>query len=119
MTRSDPREEQIVAESLRLKEAAERLLAGNPQRSDGKLTVSALAVEAGIPRHRLYEHHAHAVSQFKTDAGGGPLTPNQHAWKQRLEEAEARADRLEDDIRQLQQRIVTLSAVIVELVSWS
>ncbi|MFE0276686.1 hypothetical protein ACFWZY_32115 [Streptomyces sp. NPDC058992] len=115
MTRPDPREEQIAAEAQRLREASERLLAGNPQRSDGKLTVSTLATEAGIPRHRLYEHHAQAVSQFKVSAGGGPLTPNQQALTQRLADAAARAARLESDNRLLQQRITTLSAVIAEL----
>jgi hypothetical protein len=50
-------------------------LAGVPTRTNGTLTVSGPAVDAGLSRHRLYEHHADLVSEFKTAAGGGPLTP--------------------------------------------
>lgn len=36
-----------------LRQAIERLLAGTPYRSTGALTVTTLAIEAGLPRHRL------------------------------------------------------------------
>ncbi|WP_329314413.1 hypothetical protein [Streptomyces sp. NBC_01262] len=115
MIHPDPRLEQVARERRLIGEAAARLLAGTPQRSEGKLTVASLAIESGVPRHRLYEHHAESLSQFKASAGGGPLTPNQQALQQRLEDAQARVASLEADNKLLQRRISSLSAIIAEL----
>jgi hypothetical protein len=75
VTAYDLRQAHLDAERCQLREASQRLLAGVPTRTNGTLTVSGPAVDAGLSRHRLYEHHADLVSEFKTAAGGGPLTP--------------------------------------------
>lgn len=44
--------------------ASERLLRGEPTRSDGSLTVAALAVEAGISRASAYRY-PHVLAEFR------------------------------------------------------
>jgi len=93
-----------------------RLLAGAPQRSNGKLTVATLAAEAGLPRHRLYEHHADLAAEFKAAAGGGPPSPSIQALQQQLVGAQGdRIQTLEASNKLLTERIMTLCAVITEL----
>lgn len=46
----------------RLREAAERLLAGRARTSDGKLTLKSLAAEAGLPRQYLYRDAYKAIA---------------------------------------------------------
>jgi len=41
-----------------------RLLEGNPLRSDGKLTIKSLAVEADVPRYLLTEVHTDLKDAF-------------------------------------------------------
>jgi hypothetical protein len=98
-----------------LRQAIARLLAGTPHRSNGTLTVTTLAVEAGLPRHRLYEHHAELVAEFKTNSGGGPISPTIAALRRQLADAHDRIQYLEAAKTELQDRIIMLSAVITEL----
>jgi len=98
-----------------LHEAMQRLLAGAPQRSNGKLTVATLATEAGLPRHRLYEHHADLAAEFKAAAGGGPPSPRIQALQQQLVVAHDRIQTLEASNKLLRDRITTLCAAITEL----
>lgn len=114
MTRDD-RQARHGAERELLREAMARLLERTPRRSGGKLTAVALAIEAGVPRHRLYEHHADLVTEFKTAAGGGPTPPNVQALQQQLADADDRIRTLEADNTRLARRITTLCAVITEL----
>jgi hypothetical protein len=46
------------AEQTAISAAADRLLAGTPLRSPGKLSVSGLITESGLRRDVLYEHAA-------------------------------------------------------------
>ncbi|MET8326552.1 hypothetical protein [Streptomyces sp. NPDC005181] len=47
-----------------LRAACERLLLGEPTRSDGSLTVASLAVEAGVSRASAYRH-PHVLAEFR------------------------------------------------------
>lgn len=105
----------LEAERERLRQAIARLLAGTPHRSNGALTVTTLAIEAGLPRHRLYEHHAELVSKFKTNTGCGPVSPTIVGLRQQLADAHDHVQRLEAANTQLQDRITMLSGVITEL----
>lgn len=96
-------------------EAAQRLLAGSPQRSNGKLTVATLAVEAGVPRHRLYAHHTTLIAEFQTAAGSAPVSPTVQALQQQLADAHEHTALLQADNTRLQARIRTLCAVVAEL----
>jgi AcrR family transcriptional regulator len=114
MTLAD-RQAQRDNERRLIREATQRLLAGTPQRSKGKLTIATLAIEAGLSRQRLYEHHPDLVAEFKTASGSGPLPPNAEALRQQLANAGSRIRNLEADNSQLRAQITTLCAVITEL----
>lgn len=51
-------------ERIRIREAMDRLLAGEPTVSNGSLTVTALAVEAGVHRMALMKRHADLKNEF-------------------------------------------------------
>ncbi|KOV62930.1 hypothetical protein ADL00_23505 [Streptomyces sp. AS58] len=51
-------------ERTRIREAMDRLLAGQPTVSDGSLTVVALAVEADVHRMALFKRHADLKNEF-------------------------------------------------------
>lgn len=52
-----------------LRAASERLLRGEPTRSDGSLTIAALAVEAGVSRASAYRH-PHVLTEFRSLVAG-------------------------------------------------
>ncbi|WP_406230532.1 hypothetical protein [Nocardia sp. NBC_01009] len=51
-------------EQTRIRAAIERLLTGRPERSDGSLTVVALAIEAEVHRMALQKRHADLKEEF-------------------------------------------------------
>lgn len=53
-----------ATERQQIEAAMDRLLAGTPVRSDGSLTVVALAVEAGVKRHLLTHRHTDLKDLF-------------------------------------------------------
>jgi hypothetical protein len=48
----------------RIRAAMDRILAGAPERSNGALTVVALAIEAGVPRNALTQRHTDLKDEF-------------------------------------------------------
>lgn len=48
----------------RIRAAMDRILAGVPERSNGALTVVALAIEAGVPRNALTQRHTDLKNEF-------------------------------------------------------
>ncbi|WP_297546939.1 hypothetical protein [Amycolatopsis sp.] len=52
----------------------DRILAGNPERSNGALTIVALAVEADVPRNALTQRHTDLRNEFyeRTRERGAP-----------------------------------------------
>jgi hypothetical protein len=48
----------------RIRAAMDRILAGTPERSNGALTVVALAFEAGVPRNALTQRHTDLKNEF-------------------------------------------------------
>jgi hypothetical protein len=51
-------------ERTRIRAAMGRILEGTPERSNGALTVVALALEAGIPRNALTQRHTDLKNEF-------------------------------------------------------
>jgi molybdopterin converting factor small subunit len=47
-----------------IRAAMERILAGMPERSNGALTIVALALEAGVPRNALTQRHPDLKNEF-------------------------------------------------------
>ena len=58
----------------RIRAAMDRILNGTPERSNGALTVVALAQEAGVPRNALTQRHTDLKNEFykHAEARGGP-----------------------------------------------
>jgi hypothetical protein len=78
-----------------LRAAMTRLLAGEAQRTDGRLTVSNLAAEAGLTRQQAYRS---PVIHVWREATGDP-PPIEHPDK-----TQARIERLTRDLAAAQQR---------------
>jgi hypothetical protein len=57
--------QQHRGERARIRAAADRLLAGQPVASDGALTITALAAEAGVHRMALMKRHADLKTEFQ------------------------------------------------------
>jgi chromosome segregation ATPase len=51
-------------ERERIRAAMDRILAGAPERSNGALTVVALALEAAVPRNALTQRHTDLKNEF-------------------------------------------------------
>jgi hypothetical protein len=51
-------------ERAQIRAAMDRILAGAPERSNGGLTVVALAIEAGVPRNALTQRHTDLKTEF-------------------------------------------------------
>lgn len=58
-----------------IRDAMDRLLAGAPLASSGKLTVSALADEAGLKRWRLTHKHPDLQDEFRARIRAQGMTP--------------------------------------------
>lgn len=97
-------------ERARIQAAMERILARTPEKSDGALTVVALAAEAGVPRNALTQRHIDLKELFyeKVRALGG--TPEA---EQRLRRENARLKRLRQDDRELIRRLKADNEAIV------
>ncbi|MCX4751199.1 hypothetical protein OG455_37815 [Kitasatospora sp. NBC_01287] len=48
----------------RIRAATDRILAGTPERSNGALTIVALAIEADVPRNALTQRHTDLKNDF-------------------------------------------------------
>ena len=56
--------QQHQGERARIRAATDRLLAGQPAASDGALTITALAAEAGVHRMALMKRHVDLKNEF-------------------------------------------------------
>ena len=64
-----------AAERRIIRDAMDRLLAGTPIRSDGKLTVKSLAVEADVKRWLLTHRHTDLQDEFRDKIQTHGTTP--------------------------------------------
>ncbi|MCX4851897.1 hypothetical protein [Streptomyces sp. NBC_00893] len=95
-----------------IRASMDRILGGTPERSNGALTIVALALEAGVPRNALTQRHTDLKNEFydKVRARGGTPDSEQRLRKQvrRLKELRA-ADteeiaQLKADVEALRRR---------------
>jgi hypothetical protein len=100
----DPVRKKILA-------AMDRLLDGNPLRSTGRLSISQLAIEAGVARWRLTHQHLDLKEQFQArikaadnDSGAGQLTDYE-----KLKDAHAE---LRKHCAELEERVQLYASVI-------
>ncbi|MFJ2746361.1 hypothetical protein ACIO3O_42630 [Streptomyces sp. NPDC087440] len=76
-----------------IRTAMDRILSGAPERSNGALTIVALALEAGVPRNALTQRHTDLKNEFyaKVRARGGTPDSEQRLRKQVRQLKELRA----------------------------
>lgn len=63
-------------ERARIRVAMDRILAGTPERSNGALTIVALALEAEVPRNALTQRHPDLKNEFYEQVRAHGGTPD-------------------------------------------
>ena len=78
--------------------AMDRILGGTPQRSNGALTIVALAMEADVPRNALTQRHVDLKNEFyeKVRARGEMPDSEKRLRRQLVKAKELRADALKE-----------------------
>jgi hypothetical protein len=104
-TETDPQRQAILA-------AADRLLAGTPQRSSGNLSVVQLAVEAQVKYWVVAQRHTDLRDHFKAHARAAATTRRGEPDLQRLR---AKHDQLRQHCAGLEQLLESYATVINEL----
>ena len=115
MTMPPPRTTRTDDERQLVLAAMGRIRDNTAQYGNGGHTVVALASESGIPRQRLYEHHADLLNEFKAAAATGPVSTNARALQRQLAHEREHNHQLAAENTELRAKIRTLSAVIAEL----
>ena len=103
---TDPTRNQIRA-------AMDRLLAGTPLRSDGALTIVALAAEAGIKRHILTHRHTDLKEEFHARVRAQNRIPeSERRLRDQLQATQRRLADLNEQSRQQQETIDALARIV-------
>lgn len=105
-------------ERTRIRAAIERLLTGRPERSDGSLTVVALAVEAGVHRMALHKRHADLKEKFHARVRAETHQPPEVEKRlrdevTRLKKALRQSRTAEEESRHRAEQIVLATAVLL------
>jgi hypothetical protein len=96
-----------------IRAAMDRLLAGTPLRSDGALTIVALAAEAGIKRHILTHRHTDLKEEFYARVRAQNRIPeSEKRLRDQLEATQRRLADLNEHSRQQQQTIEALARIV-------
>ncbi|MFF0095288.1 MULTISPECIES: hypothetical protein [Streptomyces] len=106
-------------ERTRIREAMDRLLAGQATVSNGSFTTAALAAEAGIHRMALYKRHADLKNEFeervRTETKQVPETEKQlRATVAKLKKTIANQRAELEELRQLVTHLTLASAVLTQ-----
>jgi len=103
---TDPVRKKILA-------AMRRLMAGKPLRSTGRLSVSQLAVEAGLPRWHLTHQHVDLKELFQAQVKAAQSTPAAFARDlSEYEQLKARHAKLVERYAELEDQVAFYAAVI-------
>jgi septin family protein len=104
-------------ERTRIREAAERLLAGKPVASDGALTVVALAAEAGVHRMALMKRHADLKNGFyeRVRTETQQITGEERRLRQTVAKLRRAIAGQREEIRDLRHQVtqLTLAAAVL------
>ncbi|MEV7779376.1 hypothetical protein [Kitasatospora sp. NPDC088351] len=96
-----------------IRAAMDRLLAGTPLRSDGALTVVALAVEADVKRHVLTHRHTDLKDEFyaKVKATGN-VPENERKLREELKQTKERLAEAIKENKRLQTEVDMFARVV-------
>ncbi|OEJ22974.1 hypothetical protein AR457_37845 [Streptomyces agglomeratus] len=100
----------------RIRAAMDRILSGCPERSNGALTVVALALEAGVPGNALTQRHVDLKKAFyaKVKERGQPTDAEARLRKQVLKLKELR-QKDKDELERLRVDVEGLVRVVNQL----
>ncbi|MFE8950324.1 hypothetical protein [Streptomyces sp. NPDC007856] len=100
----------------RIRAAMDRILTGRPERSNGALTVVALALEAGVPRNALTQRHLDLKNEFyaKVKERGQPTDAETRLRKQIVRLKELR-EKDKAELEQLRADVQGLVRVVNQL----
>lgn len=106
-------------ERVRIREAMDRLLAGQPIASNGSLTVAALAIEADVHRMALLKRHVDLKNEFyervRTETRQTPESERRlRQTVTQLKKTVANQKAEIEELRQLVTRLTLASAVLTQ-----
>lgn len=106
-------------ERARIREAMNRLLAGQPTTSNGSLTVAALAIEASVHRMALLKRHADLKNEFyeRVRTETPQIPENEKRLRETVNKLETTVanQRTEiEELRELVTRLALASAVLTQ-----
>ncbi|WP_406399636.1 hypothetical protein OH805_11285 [Streptomyces sp. NBC_00879] len=99
-----------------LREAMGRLLAGNPNRTDGALTKNNLWREAGVSRATM-NRATGVLSEWDRRVGESPVTTLEREHREELSEARRKLRTSRQECRQLQDQVDAAATVITALLA--
>ncbi|MCR8695225.1 hypothetical protein NWP13_22075 [Rhodococcus pyridinivorans] len=95
-----------------IRDAMDRLIAGEPLYSDGKLTIKSLAEEAQIKRWLLTHRHTDLQTEFRARIANTDAPPALVALRDERDNAHRRIDELTADVTALQETVHQLERVV-------
>jgi septal ring factor EnvC (AmiA/AmiB activator) len=102
-----------TAERDAIRAAIDRLLAGTPLRSNGSLTIVALADEANVKRHLLTHRHTDLKDEFYARVRArGHVPDNERKLRDDLTKATDRIKELLAEVNKLQRENDTFARII-------
>ena len=100
----------------RIRAAMDRILNGTPQRSNGALTIVALAQEADLPRNALTQRHTDLKNEFykHVQERGGPLEIEKRL-RATISKLRTTIDNKNQELNQLRADVPALVRVVNQL----
>ncbi|MGX1513818.1 hypothetical protein [Streptomyces collinus] len=96
-----------------IRAAMDRLLAGTPLRSDGALTVLALAVEADVKRHVLTHRHTDLKDEFYARVRAqGKVPDSERKLREELKKTKERLAEVSEENKRQQAEIDMFARVV-------
>jgi hypothetical protein len=108
-----PYEKRLEASDIKLRDALERLVQGraiHPRHQNGcRLTVAALAREAGVGRNAIYTNHRAVLDALQAAADAGTARPPT-SWHDKLDELRATIQTM----KQEERRMISENALLLQ-----
>ena len=96
-----------------IRAAMDRLLKGEPIRSDGRLTAVTLAAESGVPRWKVYGECRYLLDEFRTRAALQDNTPRAlRDLQEKHAQLKERHIRIRNELAQSAADVKRLSCVV-------
>ncbi|MFF8398421.1 hypothetical protein [Streptomyces sp. NPDC016172] len=99
----------------KLRDAMDRLLAGKPQHSDGRLTKNNLALEAGVSPATMFRAKAVLADWDAHIAAHGSLTPGEARRDADIDDLRRQLAAAKREITELNRRLTAAATVIASL----